>query len=242
MKKLLSILLAFVLMFSLVSCGEIKDSDNKEKFKNQEVKKEEKKTDKQLVEETVKGFFDDLSELNFGGMKSYLSDSTSLPEEFNAYNLDELVDETFSSLPAEAQGYIDEGTVKTYIESVLNKMKGYISYEIADITKANDEEYKAVVNLTLPDPESSNANEVLGEYMTEEGTMTLLQQLYEEGTITEESTQDEILGALMLKIFTVATEAIDEVEFKTVTNSAEYIVVKNDAGKWLIKPPATAKE
>lgn len=240
MKKFLSILLVFVLMFSLVSCGESNDADTNTTKK--EKVKEETKTDKQLVEETVKEFFDAFSELDFEGMKAQLSDPDLMPEEFNAYNGDVFVENALSSIPQEVQEYVDQSVIENYMERSLNKMKEYISYEITDIKKVNDEEYKATVDLTLPDSESSNADEVLGEYMSEEGTMLLVQQLAEEGVITENSTQEEVLGALMLKIFEIASDALDEIQFETSTSAIEYTVVKTDDGKWLIQPQTNDEE
>lgn len=224
MKKLLSILLALVLMLSLVSCG---GSDDANKVKDEEVKK----TDKELVEETAVAFMDALVDLDFEEVKEYVTNKEEISEAVKGYDIASVKAEFMTQLPEEIAAYTKP--VETFFDFVVAKAKSSFDYKIKEIVKEEKDKYIVKIDFTEPDMESVDLESVMAELMTEEGVQNLLLEMLEAGTISEETSEEELTELVITEVFNIATEALNEVEFATSTEEIEIVVVK-DGDAWLV--------
>lgn len=204
MKKILSLLLSLLLLFTLISCV---DSGEQEAM------------------QTVQNFLDKLIVLDIEGAKAYVDHPDELDDIFEGISKDTL----FQAVPAEFQKYADD--FNTIIDSMLNKCASVMTYNIKDTYK-EDGCFIYVVDMTYPNMDF-DFEDAFEQSFTEEVMMGIATELLSSGKITTTSTQEEIYDALMPKVFQKAQEVINEMELKTKMESIEIAVIEKD-GKWLI--------
>lgn len=229
MKKLMALLLALVLSFSLVACGK-----NTEKDDTKEETKATDKAEKDIEEATavVEDFMDALMDLDAKKAAKYIDDEDAIPEEFSQYSdaLDDVLEGMMSGLPAEVEAYRDdiESRMKGFMDKVVAKAKDVMDYEITDVEKDGDN-YVFTVSLTAADDASDPFADLdIETFLAEKAT-----EWYEDGTITDSSTEEDLFELMIPAMFDYMEEALDDVELETTTNSTELVVVP-DGNDWII--------
>ena len=215
MKKLLSIVLALVLVLSVASCslfGGEKDSAAS-------------------AEKTVESFMDALVDFDFKKLKNYVDDEDALPDEITNFDLEANLEKIIDDMPAELDDYSDD--LRSIFNDLIDKIKKEISYEIKETTKDEDS-YIVTVEVTLPDMDSVNFENLLTDSMDESSLMNILNEMIESGKITENTTEQEMFDLLMPEVFKIMEDAIKDIEFETTTDEKEFVVVKSEDDKWVI--------
>ncbi len=204
MKKLSVLLVAVILMLSLFGCG----------------------NGEQLARETAEGFLNAFCELDIEKMKGFVDDTSKLPEEIKNFDKEKLVEE----FPPELQGYSAE--LEGYVNSYFNKLKEYLSYNIKETVKTDDG-YEFVVDLTTPDYQNVDFEEMLANELSTEKATAIINELLESGAITYESTEEEMFAAVIPKVASVMQDIIKDIELTTITEESVLVVVEK-GGQWLV--------
>lgn len=237
MKKLLSLLLALAMTMSLAACGDKKDAEDANTETKQEEKVEKKEDKKEEVDgeeaatEAMEGFLDAICDLDFEAAEKFYDGEIPAELKSSLGDLDTLVEEAMKEMPAEFGDY------KKDFEDVLNvivdKAKESISYEIKNVD-GEGEEYKFTVEMAYPDENFDGEKaftDAFGD--VEEKTMELVTKLAEEGKITETSTEEDLMKAIIPELINLLKDAVKDVKIDTVTEEAEFTVVLKD-GEWLV--------
>ncbi len=209
MKKILSLLLALLLLATLVSCSGIGEDE---------------------ARKSLEGFFDCVVALDIEGAKAYVDDASVLDEAFEGLSPEKI----YENIPAELEKYSDG--FETIIDIAIDRATSAMSYEIKETAK-KDEGFSFIVDFTYPD-ENTDYEELLTEKFDQDVIVNLALELVEAGVITFNSSQEEIFDAVMPEIFSLMGDALEEMEIPTTTDSLEIVVVKKD-GKWLISTEAS---
>lgn len=236
MKKTLLALLALVTALSFSACGEDKKDEGSSttgkvtKTDKKPEKKEKSATDE--AEETVEGFLKAFCKLDFEAASKYLDDADAMPEELAALDIDAAMKEMMGDLPAEFAGYEDDFSAMA--ENVIDSMLSKMDYEILD-SKEDGDEVIVEVDLTIPD---TTAMDSMGDELTSELetlVMDIATKAMENGSLTESSTEAEVMDYLMPKLMdgmeVLMTEYVNDLETSTETIE---LVVYQDGDDWVI--------
>ncbi len=210
MKKILSLMLALVLVFSMTACG-VSEKENEEAAKN-----------------VVESFLSAVSNLEMDKLKDYVVDEDEIPEEFAEMSIDKVM----SEMPEEMEPYSED--FKKLFGGLFDKVKDKIEYEIKDVTKEEDDKYAVSVELTMPKLDDVDIESVVEENISEEDLTAIAMRLFAEGRITVNSTQQEIMDVLMPDVINALEDVFDGIELETETEEKEFVVVKTEDDKWLI--------
>ena len=234
MKKMFRIalcaLLTLALVFSFTACSD-------DAPKNNAV--EEEKDNKALAEEAVKGFMDGFRELDIEAMSGYCLDGEAFKESLGFESVEDAITEGIVQSGANEEMV---NLMAPYVESVVDVMKHRVNYEILSIEE-DGEDYIATVAYTVPDYETAMAT-LQANYGEEESQALgeeIAMELLENGTITQDSTQEEIAAALIdsmmdrllseLETIIIETEPVeDEVEISVIEKDGKWYVDEETAG------------
>ena len=217
MKKMFRIamcaVLTLALVFSFVACDD--DAKNEEEAKK-----------------VVENFMDDFCKLDVEGMSEHCADGDAFIDEIGYDNFkEELIDrmkkETSSELATQLEPLF-EGMIEIVSDTVEYKIRS---------TKKVDDKYIVTVKYTSIDFEqmATYSSEAFSDENSQQMAKELADELVANGTITENSTQEEIVAAL---ISGMTDMVLDELKteinsFDKVDKTVEITVVEKD-GKWLI--------
>lgn len=244
MKKLLSILLAFVLVFSMVACtsGEsapdadvdVEEADEKDTAKDTEkdVEKNTEEEDRKAVEKTVISFMDAFVNLEFDKLADYCLDDAEIAKDLEGLDIAAAFESMMNELPAEFAPYSDD--FEDMLDSLLKKIKADFSYEILEVEKENDEKYNVTVEYTMSDMESVDIENIIAGSITEDEVVNILMEMIDAGELSLTATEDEMLAAVMPIAVSRMVDAVESVEFEVLTDVLDFVVVKTDDGEWLI--------
>ena len=227
MKKMLKIALCAVLtlalVFSFVACS---DDAAKDEEVIEEVDGEEE------AEKVVESFMDGFCEFDIKEMSKYCVDGDAFTENIGYEDFkQELIDRMSKEFSPELAVQLEP-----LFEGMVDIVSKTIEYKITDIEKDGDDYVVTVEYSSIDFEELSNySNEAFsGENSTKMGE-ELAQELIDNGTITESSTQEEVVEALIAgmtdKVLNDLEGAIDD--FEKVEKTVEITVVEDD-GEWLI--------
>lgn len=225
-KKLLCILLAGMLLFALAACG---DGESASKSKGTTAKSAEDE-----VREVVDGFFENVFTLNMDEASKFLASGSEQDLPFKSR--DDLMNKAFEAMEegagemAEAlEPYRDD--LKDLFNHVIDGMVDKMTYEIEDC-KADGDKATAKVKTTIV---TGNPFESLNFDDIDFDFESYLADLAAGGKISESSSMEEMMGAIMPKILEVLTDTIDTrlEDIETETEEEEIELVKED-GKWYI--------
>ena len=239
MKKLLSILLALTMVFSLAACGG--DKAEKEAKKGEKVvdvvkddEKTKEKDDEALAEETVEGAMDAFCELNLKEFAGYVNGEADLGD-MPFENKDDLTDMFLEELGSDPgmEGMIE--LIQPVFETVVDAMLDSMTYEITDVSEDNGD-YNFTVNFECMDFEALDDFDSLMEGTDFETTMMeVVTELMESGDITEDMSEEEMMEALIPSLVEILEDVIVEALESVDTNEAELeFVVTEEDGEWLI--------
>ncbi len=213
MKKLLSLILALVLVFGVAACS---------LFGNPE----------QEATETAESFMDCLVNLEFDELGRYVVDEDALPPEITELDIDAEFKKALGDLPAEMTAY--EADFEKIFDAIVNKIKEGLSYEIKSIDRNDFEGYTITVALTSPDFDTVDFDTVFSDIADEGALSDIILQMTNEGKITASSTEQEIIDLVMPEVIKLMEDAILDIEFDVTTEEEDLVIVKTDDGEWLI--------
>lgn len=217
MKKLLALLLAFALVFSVTACSLF---DNPEK-------------DRAAVEETVKGFMDAYTAFEFDKLENFVVNKDDLSEKVAEVNMTAAFDEVMKDLPSEMAPYRQD--LQKIFDDTINKVKSGLSYEITGIERSEDgDNYTVSISLTIPDFESIDFNAAFSDVASEAVLTNVLKEMIDSGKVTANTTQQEMIALLMPEVVKLIESAINDIEFEVVTEESKLVVVETDDDAWLI--------
>ena len=217
MKKLLSILLTFVLMFTLAACSIL--GNTKDNTKD--------------VEKTVTSFLDAFTNLELDGIEEYFVDGNKLPEAITEFDVDSVLEEMTASMSEELSAYAAD--FESIIIDMINKMKEKLSYEIKSIERADKgNEYIVSFDLTTPDVDNVDFEAIITEKMNETVMNDMIMKMFEEGTISETTSQEEMMDLIMSEVLPVIRDTVTTIDYDVTTEEKELIVIESEDGKWLI--------
>lgn len=204
MKRVVALLLTIVLMLSLCGCTN---------------KLEEAKL-------TAENFLNAFCELDSEKMAEFTDDFSKLPDDIKDFDIKKAIAE----LPEEFKAYSSD--FEELFKIVIDNMKGYISYNIKESEK-EDGEYVFKTDITLPDDDGVDFEKLITDKFDEQTLAGIMTEMFSSGEITTLSTEEEIIGAVMPKVFSLVEGVIKEVKWETKTEEAEIVVINKD-GKWLV--------
>ncbi len=220
MKKLLSLLLALVLTFSLAACGGGAGD------KNSKVN-----DSKEEATEVVEGFMDAYIDFDFADLEDYVDDFSDLPEEIQELDFSSALDEIIDEMPDGLSAYRDDW------EDVFNRLfdiaKECMDYKITDVNEESKDEYIFTVDLTVPDFESVDFDSLVTNAMSEDTMMDLVTMGQASGELSEAPTEEEIMAFLAPTIIQKINDALYDVEFETESQEIELVVVEEN-NEWMI--------
>ncbi len=231
MKKMLRIILCAVLtltlVFSFVAC-----SDDAETQKTPEEVTEEV-DHKADAKKAVKGFMDAYCEMDIAKMSEYCLDGEAFVNDIGYETAEEIV------LAGMRESEVDEEMIQymnPFAEGIIDIMKDCVEYKIVEV-KEDGDDYVATVEYSTPDFQQALAS--LETIMSSEETAALGEEialeLVENGTITQNSTEEEIMEALMNEVIArILPEIAIEVEAADIVENTVDIKVVEKNGKWYV--------
>ncbi len=208
MKKLLCLLLAMVMCFSLVACSseEGAGSDSAEE-----------------AEKAFTGFMDALCAFDAEAMADYVVDPDAIPEEIKNVNVEAMM----ATMPEMMAAY--EEDLRGVYTALLEKYTAAVSYEKKD-SEETDDGYVFTVDMSMPkeDPADSLQNS-----LTEEAFTELLVEKVTAGELSLDATEEEAMAVIMPAFFDMMNKEIESMEFEIETTEKEIIVSEVD-GEWLV--------
>lgn len=236
MKKLMALLLALVLSFSLVACGKNTEKDDtKEETKaTDKAEKDDKKDAEEEATAVAEGFMDAFMDLDAREAGKYIDDVDAIEDTIDGLK-DAFLDGMMSELPSEfdeleAIGIDVEAKLDELADAVLDKFKDDMSYEIIDTEKDGDD-YIFTVEMTIPSGvEDVDYETEMADLLSEENLTALAEQWKEDGIIDDNTTEEEAAELLIDELF---SRLVDIIEFTTSSTEAELVVVQ-DGNDWVV--------
>ena len=206
MKRILCIIMALVLVFSMSGCI----------------------GGKSQAEKIAKNFMDAYCEFNLKEAFSYLENQEEHTLPFETF--DNLIETTRATME---EGEVVDGMnsyVDKFIVPIYTKFVEKLTYSISNIEKAED---KFIVNVNL---ETINAENIsTNELNFEEIMSELATELTENGTLNAEMSQDDFLAVIMEHApEKMATKMIALLDNAGTQTKAIKLVIKKADGKYLI--------
>ncbi len=198
MKKVLSVFLAFLLMFSLASCS----SGEKE------------------ARQTAVNFLNAFMDFDFETMCLYVDDVTELQETTEMMKYDSIVE----NLPEEIQAFSDD--FEEIYEIAFEKIRECMSYTIKDLRKDGDD-YVFVVDITGVS-QSQDIEGIITESFDEETMTEFTMEMLSSGKITVSMTEEEMMEVIIPGIIEMMKPIIEGIEFETETAQQDLVVSKTN--------------
>ena len=212
MKKLLSILIVITLIVTCAGCLSTNSDSGKKAV------------------ETVENFLNALSQLDGLAMKKCISDESvidSVPFA-DSGSFSELV---LSNFPVELEEY--KSNFAPVIATMEEKITSCMSYEILGV-ETNGDSYDVFAEYIIP----ANLDMITDRFsklFSGDNLVIVLESLLNDGVITDSTTEEELMPAIVDAIVEQAITMVDEVEFEAKETQVLYTVSEFD-GKWLIIP------
>lgn len=208
MKKLLCLLLAMVMCFSLVACSSEEGAGSDSAAE---------------AEKALVGFMDALCDFDADAMVDYVVDPDAIPEEIKNVNVETLM----ATMPEMLAEYEDD--FRDVFTALVEKFTSGIKYEIKDSEEV-DEGYAFTLDVSMPE---GNPADSLQDLFTEETLTELVMEKVSSGEIALDSSEEEIMAAVMPALFDMMNKEIESMEFEIETTEKEIIVSEVD-GEWLV--------
>ena len=226
MKKILSILLVLSLICCLfVGCTEGDGHSNSSQVESKPMTDQEKAV--QTAENLIKAVY---YEFDLDAAKAYFAESEQLDETWLA--MAKIEDDFFGNY-IEMENTMAEA--KKWMEAIRKIQKDNTSHKILSVEK-QDDSYLVKAEIATIDCFANTQLElqrIVSGISTEENVLKIYQELYEEGKITERTSEAEVTDLLTAEVYKLATEAIKDYEFTTVYLTVDLVIFEKD-GKWLI--------
>ncbi len=239
-KKLLALALSLVLAFSFVGCSPEKDADKKDETTKTEEKatKEETKTAEEPVKvdekaeatEAAEDFMDALVDFDYDELQGLVTDPDAIPEEISYLDVDVLMEE----IGAEEAfaGYEDD--FKKIFQTMIDNMKAECTYELEEV-KEDGDNYIASGVIIMPNFDSFDFDSYFEEALSEDKMMEVMMEMYENGEITDDMSEEEMLDAIFPVIIDYCEEVINDIDFSKEVKEEEFkIDVIKSGDKWLV--------
>ncbi len=214
MKKVLSVLLALIMTVTMLAGCQSQPAQN-----NQE-----------LATKTIERYMDALLEFDFKTAAGYSSHPEKILESAPYSNKEDAVLKMLAAMPENVQKY--ESSITNFAEAVFGLMQDNMAYKITDVEKVGSS-YVATLELTSADTEKFDIAELMTTMMAEIDLNNLLTELIEDGTVSENMSQEEIYDVLFPVLFDSMSDAVKELPAETTTKEQTFTVIEVD-GEWLI--------
>ena len=238
MKKLLALLMALCLGLTMfTACGNKEEGeDTKKEEKAEKEEKEESAEDE--AKKVVESFMDAFVEFDMKEAAKYVDDDSFI-DELGAESKDDMIDVVMDMMGEEVGEYAD--MFEPLAELIVDKFIDSMSYEITDTEESDDDEFTFTVELTSADFESVDFEEIFGSVLDQEASEELAMELIENGTITEDMTEEEMLAVVFEEVIKIAEDTIEDLDIETTKEEQEIVVVKDD-DEWIIDAKASELE
>lgn len=254
MKKLLSILLAAMMLASFAACAneetgdkeetnkeETDKEDGKEDGKEDEKKDEKAVTDEEAIAEVVENYHDAVLSLDFGEALNYLSVNSEGYEALEEMKDVDFIELMTASLPEELKIPEIEEVISNYFVDAMDMMLGNAEYTIDDCVVDGD---NAEVTVTALLPDTAVMTDGMAEAMegmNEDMEAALVESLTEdEVAAMEEMSEEEVFEYLMSEkapaiIETQLNNVLETMEedLEMTETTSTYVLEKID-GNWFI--------
>jgi len=241
MKKLLAIVLMLAMVVSFAACGGNESSKNFESAsgttagdlpaENLAVKEV---TPEELATETAEDAMTAFCEMNLEEMMQ-LFDTNESVESLPFRNKYDLYDEFMETLAGESGFDGMESEVEPLAKAVIDAFLGKMSYEIKDVAELDGSfsfkiDFSSINFDNLPDFE-----EALSSPEVEAGVEDLALKLFEEGKVTEDMSEPEMLKVMMPELMAMVEDVIvGSIEDMNIVSAEGTLVVYEKDGKWVV--------
>lgn len=217
LKQMLCVLLAVVMVLALAACGS-----------NGGGSKETVPPDK-----VVEAFMDAYLAMDFQTATTYLDDASVLKDavEYDSAKqgfLDDFVGQT-----PEMEPYRDD--FEEFFDHMMQSIMDSIQYKIIS-TDVDGSNATVKIQVDAPDFDSIDMDAAMESVTGEDALMKILMPLIEDGTLTQNSTQEEMYDILVPEMIRLMTEAMDEAIANADPSESgedDFHLVQKD-GKWII--------
>lgn len=179
----------------------------------------------------VEGFLSAFSALDAPAMKTYAHESKVFEQEA-FLNFEKICNGGLMDMMGEDAAIFagNEEQLERLVTAMIEKLSSTISYKISEGKQLADGSVEFDVEVTVFDPESVNVHfgQHLANSMSQEKLMEIVTELMNNGTITESTTEEEMMSILMPVIMDIAIEAIQTMELSTTTISGTLVVTRKD--------------
>lgn len=236
MKKTILAVLALATALSFTACSKDNSTDEKDNkpAENQTVK-EVSNTDK--AEDTVDKFFSSLLALEFDDCKKYIDDFDALDIDFDEFSsISDYKETVMKELPDELADYEDD--FGSLFDNLIDEILDTMDYEI--LSSEEDGDNVAVeVKITVPE-DTDNIEDKISENL-ESSLNDIIEEMLNDGTITEDMSEDDLMKAIVPKVIDVMNDSISAniKNLKTTTQTIDVVVYENDNGEWIINADET---
>ena len=216
--------LAFVLSFA--ACSDKADvKEPTEKVEETDTQAEAKKT--------VENFMNAYCELDIEKMSGYCVDSAAFVDSIGYKNVEDIV---IAGMKANGTDDRLAGYMTPFAKGIIDIIKDRTEYKVVKI-KEDGDGYIATVEYSMPNSKlaMSTFENIMDSDDVEELGEEIAVELVENGTITSDSTEEEIIEALMAEVINrLLPEIAEEIEVvERITNTIDIKVVEKD-GKWYV--------
>lgn len=231
MKKLLAIMLMAAMVVSFAACG---GSEPAATPGSEVETKVAEPTPEELATETAEAAMTAFCDMNLEEMMKLFDTDESL-DSLPFKNKDDLYDMFMDTLAEDGDFDGMEAEVKPLAEAVVDAFIDSIDYEIKDVAELDGSyifkiDFESINFSELPDFEAA-----LSTPEIESGIEELALRLFEEGKITEDMLEPEMLKVMMPELMAMVEDVIvGSIEDMTPSDAEGTLVVYEKDGKWVV--------
>ncbi|MBQ4516978.1 MAG: hypothetical protein II997_00155 [Clostridia bacterium] len=226
MKKVLSVVLVLLFSVSLLAgCGSSDAGTAPSSIENSA------ETNEEAATKAAEHFIKSLIDLDVDSMRKTVVNPERYEELFSQLDVNVLIENLLTESP-EMAAYKEP--LAEIIEYVFDKMMANADYTINE-TKKDGKNYIVSAEITLPELGDFDSifETAMGNTFSDEKIAALIGQLFVDGKVTNSSSEEDIMNAVMSEILSSMKATVDSIEIKTETYKENFVAC-NENGTWLI--------
>lgn len=252
LKRILLLLLALACVLAMVACDDKKESSSKKDDDDEdesveitvsddadsdvtEASSEESAPAPEISVEdadaAIKAFFDALVQLDATGLKDACHDSEIFYSE-SFLEFEKICSGDFGEMLGDDAAMFagHEEKLGEMAQAIVDLVAGTMSYQLGEgIQSGNDAVvYDVEITMLVTDQLGSLLSEHLYNSISQEAILQLVSELMAEGTITDQTTEEELYDILIPIILDMTIDAIKDMEVPCETVSGKFAVVSKD--------------
>lgn len=214
MKKICSVLLALLLVLTTLSgCSSLGEKDAKSQ-----------------AGEIIENYLTALMQFDFKTASKLTVNPEKMMKNAPYESMDAGVTQIVNAMPEQFRAY--ESDIREFATALFDVMLNNMSYTITNLEQVDDK-FVATVQMTTVHSENFDMQTILTDMMSTTDLQGLLTQYMENGTITEEMSEQELYDIIFPAMFDKMTETIKDIPVETTTDEETFDIVLVD-GNWLI--------